>query len=208
MPKNPLKSPQMFLSCLSDAFWQQEGKAENPFHTCCCETALFSTPVYVYAYRFDQLDESGGASRALCRRASGRLDEKHRNPKVVEGKLHLRNSKRTRIAGDVLDHHCTSFVSMSDDTAALQCADGSQSTLFVVNKAINALIMLIILNILSLFVSVDVRVCSRGFWAPTELVSLPEAGQGGVQTSTLLLVGTKLLQQLTHLLLTHVQQPL
>lgn len=65
------------------------------------------------------------------------------------------------------------------------------------------------MNIFSLFVSVDVRACSRGgFWAPTELVSLPEAGQGGVQTSTLLLVGTKLLQQLTHLLLTHVQQPL
>lgn len=69
--------------------------------------------------------------------------------------------------------------------------------------------MLTILKILSLFVSVDVQVCSRGgFCVPTKLVSLPEAGQGGVQTSTLLLVGTKLLQQLTHLLLTHVQQPL
>lgn len=80
-------------------------------------------PVYVYAYSFDQLDQSGGASRALCRRASGRLDEKHQNPKVVEGKLHLWNSKRTRSAGDVLDPHCTSFVSMSDNTAALLCVD-------------------------------------------------------------------------------------
>lgn len=46
------------------------------------------------------------------------------------------------------------------------------------------------------------------FCVLTELVSLPEAGQGGVQASALLLVGTELLQQLTHLLLTHVQQPL
>lgn len=48
----------------------------------------------------------------------------------------------------------------------------------------------------------------RCFCVLTELVSLPEAGQGGVQASALLLVGTELLQQLTHLLLTHVQQPL
>lgn len=55
----------------------------------------------------------------------------------------------------------------------------------------------------------DVQVCLRGgFCVPTELVSLPEAGQGGVQTSTLLLIGPKLLQQLTHLLLIQVQQAL
>lgn len=42
----------------------------------------------------------------------------------------------------------------------------------------------------------------------TELVSLPEAGQGGVETSALLLAGAELLQQLAHLLLARVQQPL
>lgn len=39
-------------------------------------------------------------------------------------------------------------------------------------------------------------------------MSLPQAGQGGVETSALLLAGAELLQQLAHLLLTHVQQPL
>lgn len=45
--KNPLKSPQMFLWRLSDAFWQQEGKGRKPLfnvllwnrplrHTCVC----------------------------------------------------------------------------------------------------------------------------------------------------------------------------
>lgn len=43
--------------------------------------------------------------------------------KVVEGKLHLRSSKRTR--SDVLQPYCTSCVSMSDNTATLQCVDGS-----------------------------------------------------------------------------------
>lgn len=46
--------------------------------------------------------------------------------------------------------------------------------MLVVNKVINALIMLIILSIFSLFVSVDVQLCLRGgFCVPTELVSLP-----------------------------------
>lgn len=44
-----------------------------------------------------------------------------------------------------------------------------------------------------------------GAWL-TELVGLPEAGQRGVETGALFFVGTELLQQLTHLLLTHVQQ--
>lgn len=42
----------------------------------------------------------------------------------------------------------------------------------------------------------------------TELVSLSEAGEGGIESGALLFVGTKLLQQLTHLLLTHLQQTL
>lgn len=45
-------------------------------------------------------------------------------------------------------------------------------------------------------------------WALTKLVSLSEAGEGRVKTSALLFVGTKLLQQLAHLLLAHVQQTL
>lgn len=39
-------------------------------------------------------------------------------------------------------------------------------------------------------------------------MGLSEAGQGGVEPSALLLVGTELLQQLTHLLFAHVQQAL
>lgn len=42
----------------------------------------------------------------------------------------------------------------------------------------------------------------------TELVGLSEAGEGGVESGTLFLAGTKLLQQLTHLLLAHLQQAL
>lgn len=45
-------------------------------------------------------------------------------------------------------------------------------------------------------------------WTLTELVSLSEAGEGGIESGALLFVGTKLLQQLTHLLLTHLQQTL
>lgn len=45
-------------------------------------------------------------------------------------------------------------------------------------------------------------------WSLTELVGLSEAGEGGVESGALLLVGTKLLQQLTHLLLAHLQQAL
>lgn len=51
----------------------------------------------------------------------------------------------------------------------------------------------------------DVCVCG---WTLTELVSLSEAGEGGIESGALLFVGTKLLQQLTHLLLTHLQQTL
>lgn len=45
-------------------------------------------------------------------------------------------------------------------------------------------------------------------WILTELVGLSEAGEGGVESGALLFVGTKLLQQLTHLLLAHLQQAL
>lgn len=46
------------------------------------------------------------------------------------------------------------------------------------------------------------------WWTFTELVGLSEAREGGVESGTLLFVGTKLLQQLTHLLLTQIQQAL
>jgi len=42
----------------------------------------------------------------------------------------------------------------------------------------------------------------------TEPVGVPEAGQGGVEARALLLVGAKLVQQLAHLLLALLQQPL
>lgn len=42
----------------------------------------------------------------------------------------------------------------------------------------------------------------------TELVGFSQAGEGGVESGALLLAGTKLLEQLAHLLLTHVQQTL
>lgn len=44
--------------------------------------------------------------------------------------------------------------------------------------------------------------------SPTKLVSLSEAGEGGIESGALLFVGTELLQQLTHLLLAHLQQTL
>lgn len=55
---------------------------------------------------------------------------------------------------------------------------------------------------------VCVFVCELITRTLTELVGLSEAGEGGVESGALLFVGTKLLQQLTHLLLALLQQAL